>query len=262
MIAGMNNTSLRVGKMIKEYSKVIDNFLLPEEIVELSKYVKELMTTRDYVFINDSSKEESRGKWVVNHYVGRVNITLHKSMLPPNIASMVSKNSKEINPDSEFDFVEFVRYSTNFGNPRVDPHIDPPSKQAFMFNLQLNANTVWPIVEYVDGEASEIILKNNQCAVMDVNRVVHWRKPMALKDGEYVDMAFVHFNDNSIEPLPQSWYPLPPFWKDTDANSNSKKYKQELAIQYPNMDGQTMDELGEVVKNTVNREGLIPLLGI
>lgn len=262
MNVGTKYTNLKVGKMIKEYSKVVDDFLTPEEIVKLNDYVKDLMLTRDYVFINDSSKEESRGKWVVNHYVGRINITLDRSVLPADITSLLSKNSKEINPNSEFNFVEFVRYSTSFGNPRVDPHIDPPSKQAFMFNLQLNSNISWPIVEYISGELSEIILKNNQCAVMDVNRVVHWRKPIALKDGEYVDMAFIHFNDNDIEPIPQSWYPLPPFWKDTDAYNHSKKYKQEIAIHYPNIEGQTMDELGQVVKNTVNKEGLIPLLGI
>jgi hypothetical protein len=159
----------------------------------LKLYIQTLMLQKDYVFINEVDKKQSGGKWVVNHYVGKVNITIDKGNLPVDIFNLVTKYSKEINSNSEFSFIEFVRYSNDFGNPRVDPHIDPPSKQAFMFNLQIDANIDWPLVEYIDEKISEIILKNNECAVMDVNRVVHWRKPMAFKDRNYVDMAFIHF---------------------------------------------------------------------
>lgn len=248
--------------MNEQNPNIIKNFLTQEEMMLLKLYIQTLMLQKDYVFINEVDKKQSGGKWVVNHYVGRINITIDKANLPTNIFNLVTKYSKEINGNSEFSFIEFVRYSNNFGNPRVDPHIDPPSKQAFMFNLQIGANIDWPLVEYINEEASEIILKNNECAVMDVNRVVHWRKPMAFKDGNYVDMAFIHFNDNSIEPVPESWYPLPPSWKDTKAFIHSKNYSESISSEYPSTKDYDMDKLGEIVKNNVNKNGLRALLGL
>lgn len=248
--------------MNKQNRNIIKNFLTQEEVSLLKSYIKMLMLEKDYVFINEVDKKHSGGKWVVNHYVGRINITINKEGLPTDIFNIVTKYSKEINGNSEFNFIEFVRYSNNFGNPRVDPHIDPPSKQAFMFNLQIDANIDWPLVEYIDEKISEMVLKNNECAVMDVNRVVHWRKPMAFKDGNYVDMAFVHFNDNSIEPVPESWYPLPPSWKDTNAFIHSKNYSESISSEYPSTKDYDMDKLGQIVKDNVNNNGLKALLGL
>lgn len=248
--------------MNKQNPNIIKNFLTQEEMTMLKLYIQTLMLQKDYVFINEVDKKQSGGKWVVNHYVGRVNITIDKGSLPVNIFNLATKYSKEINSNSEFTFIEFVRYSNHFGNPRVDPHIDPPSQQAFMFNLQIDANIDWPLVEYINEEASEIVLKNNECAVMDVNRVVHWRKPMAFKDGNYVDMAFIHFNDNTIEPVPERWYPLPPSWKDTNAFIHSKNYSESILSEYPSTKDYGMDELGQRVKDNVNRDGLKSLLGL
>lgn len=242
--------------MINPYPYIIKEFFTKEEYAIVSNYMKSLLKEKSYIFLDEVKKRGAFDKWVINHIVGRINISIDKLYVPEELKSILSKNSKSLNPNSEFKFIEFVRYSKDFGNPRIDPHIDPPSKQAFMFNLQIDANIEWPLVEYITDGTVETILKNNECAVMDVNRIVHWRKPQVFNEGDYVDMIFIHFTDESIEPYPDEWYPHPPEWKKDKAFVNSIKYEKEMIRLYPSSKTVTQDELGAEVKERVNRLGI------
>jgi hypothetical protein len=248
--------------MISPYPYVIENFFDETEYKTIKNYMHSLMREREYVFINDVSKLEGRDKWIINHYVGRINITIDKEYFPEELTAIISKHSKDLNPNSEFSFIEFVRYSKAFGYPRIDPHIDPPSKQTFMFNVQIDANIKWPLVEYIDDLPVETVLNNNECAVMNVDRIVHWRKPMYFNDGDYVDMAFIHFNDENIEPVPKEWYPHPPSWKEDRAFIHSIRYTKNMVREYPAIKDGTMDDLALEVKDRVNSIGIESILNL
>jgi hypothetical protein len=242
--------------LITPYPYIIKEFFTEEEYAIVSNYMKSLLKEKSYIFLDEVKKRGAFDKWVINHIVGRINISIDKLYVPEELKSILSKNSKYLNPNSEFKFIEFVRYSKDFGNPRIDPHIDPPSKQAFMFNLQLDANIEWPLVEYITDKTVETVLNNNECAVMDVDRIVHWRKPQLFKDGDYVDMIFIHFTDESIEPYPKEWYPHPPEWKKDQAFINSIRYEKEMLGIYPSTKTTTQDELGQQVKDRINSIGI------
>lgn len=243
--------------MITPYPHVIENFFKEDELVFMRDHIDYLINNKEFVFMSDiENKDETKDKWLVNHYVGRINFIINKNRLDKKILDCIERESKNLNQNSEFTFIELVRYSNIFGIPAIDPHIDPPSKQAFMFNVQVNSNIEWPLVEFVDGLPVDIVLKDNSCAVMDVNRIVHWRKPTFFNDGDYVDMLFIHFTDQNIEPLPQEHYPHPPSWKK-DGVPQSDLYNLEMSRSYPNRKEITTQQRAEIVKNRVFENGCL-----
>lgn len=231
-----------------------------EEHMLLKQHMLSLLKTKEFVFFDDVDRSKYNDGWEINHHVGRIEITIPSEIIPPDIKSMLLEKSSQINSNAYIEYIEFVRYSNIFGHPRVEPHIDPPSKQQFMFNIQIDANTEWNIVNYNDGHIDKFALKNGECLVMDVCNHVHWRDPIPLKDGQFVDMLFVHFYDDSVEPYPDEWYPHPPHWKDNFVNHTA--YNRGLNIAYRETINENRDFLAKKVKQNIMENGIYKLLGL
>ena len=242
--------------MISPYPHIINNFFNEEEFLFIKQYMLDLIKNKEYVFMKDvSDRLETKDKWVVNHHVGRINFIIPKNKMPKEILDCITRESKKINPNSNLEFVEIVRYSSLYGIPGIDPHIDPPSKRCFMFNIQIDSNIQWSLMEYVGQDAIEIPLKNNSCAVMDVSRVIHWRKPILFQDGDYVDMLFMHFVDENTVPVDSSHYPHPPYWKNDAAYKYTTAYNLEMLKNYPQKKDINLDDLADIVKKRVSEIG-------
>ena len=95
---------------------------------------------------------------------------------------------------------------------------------------------------------------------MDVCNDVHWREPIALKDGDFLDMMFVHYYDESVEPYPEEWYPHPPHWKDNFMHHVS--YTRGLNTAYRQTINENRDALAAKVKQNITENGIHKLLGL
>lgn len=237
---------------------VIKNFFNEQELDLSKQYVKYLLSNRKFVEYDPAKKKENAGSWVINHFVGRINIMLPASEIPNDFIGILERYKNQINSKAKLDGVEVVIYSNMYGNPRIDPHIDPPSKRDFMFNIQLDSNINWPISEYIENQIKTTVLNNNECLVMDVVKYVHWREPIKLNDGEYMAMVFVYFDDEQRQPYPDDWYPHPPEWKRVGMEIHSE-YSNKMSLLYPE-DHDDYDKIKErIVGNYKNIDFYNPL---
>lgn len=237
-----------------------DDMFSAEEHDVLKKHMLYLLKNKEFVFFDEIDRSKYSDGWEINHHVGRIEITLPYEIVPEDIKNILIKKGQSISPESYIEYVEFVRYSNIFGPPRVEPHIDPPSKQQFMFNIQIDGNVDWDIVNYKNKRPEKFTLKNGGCLVMDVCNDVHWREPIALKDGEFLDMMFVHYYDESVEPYPEEWYPHPPHWKDSFMHHVS--YTRGLNAAYRQTINENRDALAAKVKQNITENGIHKLLGL
>lgn len=231
--------------------ETIKNFFTEEQLHLCKKYIKILYDTREFVYYDAEKKKENAGSWVINHFVGRINILLNKSDIPTEFLNLLDFYRQKINNNSTLDSVEVVVYSSLYGNPRLDPHIDPPSKRDFMLNIQVDSTLRWPIVQHIDNKNVYTILNNNECLPMDVVNNVHWREPIKINDNDYVVMIFAYFNDESIEPYPQDWYPHPPMWKKNGMDVQ-KKFTEQVAEVY-GTESDNYDKIKEKVIQNYNK---------
>jgi hypothetical protein len=250
------SNNLAIGLPLKK-----DDMFSEKEHNVLKSHMLYLLKNKDFVFFDEVDRSKYSDGWEINHHVGRIEITLPYEIVPEDIKSILMEKGSAINPDSYIEYVEFVRYSNIFGLPRVDPHIDPPSKQQFMFNIQIDGNVDWDIVNYKeDGMPENFTLKNGECLVMDVCNDVHWRDPVALKDGQFLDMMFVHYYDNSVEPYPEEWYPHPPHWKKNF--THHVLYTRSLNSEYKELIPNNAGDLASKVKQNISENGIHRLLGL
>jgi hypothetical protein len=178
-----------------ELPKVINNFFTDGELDKFNKYMDNLLNTKSFHFFNEASNTLTDG-WIINHFVGRINITILPRDIPEIFINVFEKYKNEINKDAKLSFIELVRYSTKFGNPKINPHIDPSSKQDFMLNIQLKSTKNWPISQFINDEVETSVLEDNECLVMDVAKDVHWRDPIALENNE-ANLAGLVLHENT-----------------------------------------------------------------
>jgi len=229
--------------------EIIKNFFTEEQLDLCKKYIKNLYANKKFVYYDSEKKKENAGCWVVNHFVGRINILLNKSQIPPEFLNLLELHRKKINNNSVLDSIEIVVYSNLYGNPRLDPHIDPPTKRDFMLNIQIDSTLSWPIVQHINDNSVYHVLNNNECLPMDVVNNVHWREPIKINDDDYVVMIFAYFDDESITPYPKDWYPHPPMWKKNGVEIR-KKFTEQIIENY-GVDSDNFNSIKErVVKNT------------
>ena len=243
-----------------ELPKVINNFFTADELNEFNKYMENLINTKSFYFFNEASNTLTDG-WIINHFVGRINITILPRDIPEIFINVFEKYKNEINKDAKLSFIELVRYSTKFGNPKINPHIDPSSKQDFMLNIQLKSTKNWPISQFINDEVETSVLEDNECLVMDVAKDVHWRDPIALKNNDYVDMIFVHYNDNRRVPSPVEWYPHPPEWKEKGKDLHDK-YTTLVDLAYYKTKKESIADLEKRIKNQIVSAGVRSALDI
>jgi hypothetical protein len=243
-----------------ELPKVINNFFTNDELSEFNKYMDNLLNTKNFHFFNKSSNTLTDG-WVINHFVGRINITILPADIPENFVNIFEKYKNQINEKAKLSFIELVRYSTKFGNSKINPHIDPSSKQDFMLNVQLKSTKQWPISQFINNEVKTNSLKDNECLIMDVAKDVHWRDPISLEDSDYVDMIFVHYNDNRRVPTPIEWYPHPPEWKEKGKDLHDQ-YTKLVELAYSKTKMESFEEIQKRIKEEIISAGVRSLLNI
>lgn len=231
--------------------ETIKNFFSEKELETCKRYIKLLFDNRSFVYYDPEKKKENAGSWVINHFVGRINILLNKNEIPDEFIKILESYKEKINHNAKLDSVEVVVYSNLYGNPRLDPHIDPPSKRDFMLNIQVDSTLRWPIVQHFENENVYTILNNNECLPMDVVNSVHWREPIKINDNDYVVMIFAYFDDENIKPYPQEWYPHPPMWKKNGMGIQRKFTEQIIEVYGPESDD--YDKIKETVIQNYNK---------
>lgn len=229
---------------------VIDSFFSQEDLDIFRRYRDTLLSNKKYVLLKDITREQiekSMNDWIVDTYLGRIQCSLESGEMPQEMVDIAMRVAKTINPDCEFRYVSFVRYSKLFGNPQLGPHLDPPTSEDFMFDIQLESNTDWDITADVDGSLEHYVLKDNQCLVLDITRQTHWRTPKEFKDGEFLDMLFFSFIDPSIEPPTLEW-------QVESGLKHMDPYNVELYKIYP-QESVDQESTIDIVKENIERFG-------
>lgn len=184
------------------------NFLSEEELQWFRDYLEDLNLRKELILLPDLTREQIETKmndWIVDHFLGRIQCSLAAGEFPEDKLAKLNAYAKSINPNAEFRYISFVRYSTKYGQPQLGPHLDPPTNEHFMFDIQLNSNIDWPIVVDNEGVLEEHTIEDNEALILDITRQTHWRKPVKFQDGDYLDMLFVSYTDSRIEVPSLEW---------------------------------------------------------
>jgi hypothetical protein len=132
---------------------------------------------------------------IVDKKMGRAQLSLQPNIFSKNLLSFLENFGKKYNPNSIFAGMTFARYSLEYGWPQLGPHIDRPSKTAFILDLQLCSNIDWPIcypnISYT--------LKDGDCIFMESTKIPHWREPKVFDSSDFIEMLFIQFDDYTLE---------------------------------------------------------------
>ena len=212
-----------------------------------------LLDNKKYIMLSDITREiieTNMNDWVVDHYLGRIQCSLQDGEMPQYMIDIITKYAKIINPNAEFRYVSFVRYSNEFGYPQLGPHLDPPTQENFMFDIQIRSTLDWPIVVAHDEGIDNYTLKTNEALVLDITHQAHWRKPQKFKDGDYLDMLFLSYTDSKIE--------IPTIeWQSEVGLKHMDSYNEELALVYPEKEKLFQDNLETSVKDRIIKQGQV-----
>jgi hypothetical protein len=111
--------------------------------------------------------------------------------------------------------VMFARYSNEWGwKPQLSPHFDTAFQEhKLTFDVQLKGNIPWNI--FVENKS--FLLKNNQALMFSGTDQIHWREKITLKNNEFLDLLFCHFDMEDSEN-----------WKITEEWKNKMHKKQKI----------------------------------
>jgi hypothetical protein len=112
-----------------------------------------------------------------------------------------------------------VEYSLLYGLPTLPAHVDG-DKNDLIINIQLKSNTVWDMGLNLDTYR----LDDNSALIFNANKEVHWRVHKEFKDGEYVRMLFVRFDN----PENMSDYSYLPHHPDDEMFKEAKEFRDSL----------------------------------
>lgn len=110
------------------------------------------------------------------------------------VNKIITSAQKNSNIELELESISFTRYSLDYGNPELPPHVDTNFKQPRLtFDVQLKSNTSWPIVI----ENVKYVLNNNEALIFSGTHQVHWREKKLFNKDEYVDMLLCQFSEKT-----------------------------------------------------------------
>jgi len=121
---------------------------------------------------------------------GTVDFKISESLVNKIITIAQTKSDVKL----ELESISFTRYSLDYGNPQLSPHVDTNFKQPRLtFDVQLKSNTSWPIVV----ENTKYVLNNNEALIFSGTHQVHWREKKCFNKGEHVDMLLCQFSEKT-----------------------------------------------------------------
>ena len=146
----------------------IENIFGGEEIKSLALTIK-----------NSELKEHST--------LGRI-----EKQIDPSKNQFLAKLTETVSQLFEKDLIlgpiTYVKYSSEYGEPNLPPHIDR-DKVEVIVDYQYNSNTQW------DLALNKTIYKieDNSALMFNPNKNIHWRPIKIFQTGEYVEMIFFRF---------------------------------------------------------------------
>jgi hypothetical protein len=201
-----------------------------------NKIIKNIFTEKELTFLYDEINNIIKQDYIVQEVLGRlysilywkeskeendgsINLKINKKI----VDKIIDVAGKKLNKELELESISFTRYSKQYGNPNLHPHVDTKFKTPRLtFDIQLDSNLDWAII--VEGESS--ILKNNEALIFSGTNQVHWREKKVFNDDEYLDMLLCQFSEktNYVNEIP------PEFIKERDIRQKTLKLKYDKGI--------------------------------
>lgn len=132
---------------------------------------------------------------IIDQKMGKAQVALHPKLFSSDLIEHLNNLGKSYNENCTFRGMTFARYAKEYGWPQLMPHIDHPSKIAFIIDLQINSNVDWPLCFLNESYT----LKDGESVLMQSNRVPHWREPKIFEDSDFVEMVFMYFHDFTLD---------------------------------------------------------------
>lgn len=175
--------------------KVVKEVFSKEELDSINNIINEELKTREFVVkdlqVPDLSPEK---KAIIFEKTGRLDLEMIK--FPQDIINKVTDIANKNNHGETLRLIPigcfYAEYSGAHGTPYLSPHYDGGDCN-FMFDYQLESNTVWPIG--VDEKAYAI--KDNEALIFEPLSFMHWRPNRKFENHEFVKMIFFRFFKDS-----------------------------------------------------------------
>lgn len=153
---------------------------------------------KDHVHITELLQTGWENKLKIEKDVGKA--TLEIRPLPKIILDKVISYLESIGHfvTEEQIVAIYQRYSLEYGQPSLAPHIDFKAG-GISLDYLLNTNIDWPVI--VEGESFS--LEVNEAISFDASAVVHWRPKMELKKEDFVEIIIFHILTPNKEILSQ-----------------------------------------------------------
>ena len=167
-----------------------------DELIGITSIANKKLRTTESKDMQDISWEELYNEFRGAHidkYFGKIHITLpdHEfEIFKPSTLAKILEHVHKFDDEVTLKSFSIVKYSNEYGEPQLTPHVDHPTDVAFLLDIQIDGNVDWPILV----SNTPTILKNGDAIAIDVENQVHWRAPQKFNDGEFVYMLFLFFN--------------------------------------------------------------------
>lgn len=130
--------------------------------------------------------------------------------LPEHIIDKFTKHACAISGEElflrEYNVSRYEKVTSDAGNtysPLLFPHTDETFKEPrFTLDYQLRSNLDWALIVDDWENVNIFVLKDNEMLSFSGTHQVHWRHKKDFKDGDFVEMLFMHFGyKNYQDPL-------------------------------------------------------------
>jgi len=121
-------------------------------------------------------------KIIQNKNLGKIQFDIN---IPDSLLEKLKNLSTSLGYPPVFHRAAYTEYSTEWGDPKLNKHID--MAEIFMVDYQLSSNTTWGLLV---GD-NQYDLKDNEAIAFCPKRQVHGRTTKVFEDGEYIKMLFL-----------------------------------------------------------------------
>ena len=169
-------------------NKVIKNILNDDLIKEINDIIEKELSNRPQIDWDNKNVGGMQNGYRIDPDLGR--LLIEHLPLSFNIINEISKNFIDILNGYKYVNTMYCKYSSEYGRPQLQNHLDKGKFETICIDYQLDSNTDWDLTI----ENKTYTLKNNDAVSFHTKKQLHGRSIKNFNPGEYVTMLFIYFD--------------------------------------------------------------------
>lgn len=169
-------------------NKIIKNILNNDSIKEIDTIIQKELSVRPKIDWNNQNIGSMQNGYRIDPDLGR--LLIEHLPLTKNIIEEISSKFFEILKGYQYVNTMYCKYSSEYGKPQLNNHLDRGQFETICIDYQLDSNTDWALTI----EDENFVLKNNDAISFHTKKQLHGRQIKNFDPNEYVTMLFIYFD--------------------------------------------------------------------